>query len=979
MMADYQRTVDEIMQVVLNPQAGTPPSAFAALAKQYAEAVREVNDRLRECDRLLRRGHRAEAIRQAEDEPNLLDSVAILDFSERQLWAGLTTHNGLPGPPELLIDIAADVNEAYSAEQKLSRLMRYHRLHALARSPLRARIDVMRKIAELDRDSPVWESDIREFEKVRIGQLAEEVELAGKSRDPVALASLEEELSSPEWREQPPRRLVERTARLHTQLRATQARGELVKLQEQLNEAFSDLDVEQGRKVRLQWNARSAIANLKPDDQLLELVGPALEWLAKQDQEDHDRAEYESALTGLDRALDRGASRGELERLAHAVARHELEMPDMLGRRLKERIRYLDLAAVRRGRMILVCVILLALLVAGAVTFGIIYHLHSQQVASHEANLKQLFQDGKLTEARDYLNELEQNDPGVFASPAIQQLQADVQAATTEEEERKGRFTQLLEGARDAGVENPTWASLPVATKKLDDAEALAASDSERVEVRKLRFQVQQSKLTMQQDVDDEFRRELDKLKEGFQKVEAAPELQAVDQLIKDGRSLQQREYVSSLLMSNVEPLIERLGAMQDAMLEDLDEVGFLERITQTVGDEDAFQSELERYAKRFPGRSRAADFERVAKREIVLWKGIGRWDQLIGGRLQRDLTRLRPEDAQALATEIENLQEEYKFLPAPEGLEPVQLFLDAITKRVDEGGNRIHLRLNDVDGLNNPTVVDVSMVEVRGGKKYYFQRDPIDIGSDLSFYHVTGFDLEDTERLKLPKTQVMNRPLRNGYDWTAPQATFSRYALDRLARLNDGNWVSTFSDVLLRLHGDEEIEPVLKVQLMQLLLTVAREGSYCLHKALEAQAEILESARLDPGANWLDPDDPDGQKARATAQQVAARLGDLDAALSEAGQLLESFTQPAFEVRGSQWVGWLMRAPGREWTCAAQEGVLQKLSGDVVVLHVGSEDTPAAFSKIGVVRGGRLQVGSQSDPKLVEGRAVFRAEPLSP
>lgn len=979
MMADYQRTVDEIMQVVLNPQAGMAPNAFTALAKRYAEAVREVNDRLRECDRLLRRGHRAEAIRQAEDEPNLLDSVAILDFSERQMWAGLTTHNGLPSPPELLIDIAADVNEAYSAEQKLSRLMRYHRLHALARSSLRARIDVMRKIAELDQDSPVWESDIRDFEKARINQLSEEVELAGKNRDAVALAALEEEISSPEWREQPPRRLVERTSRLHTQLRATQARAELVRLQEKLNEAYSDLDVEQGRRIRLQWNARSAIANLKPNDQLLELVAPALEWLAEKDREDHDRAEYESAIAGLERALDRGASRGELERLAHAVARHELGMPDMLSRRLNERIRYLDLAAVRRGRMILVCVIVLALLVAGAVTFGIIYHLHSQQVASHVANLKQLFQDGKLVEAQDYLQKLEQNDPGVFSNPEVQQILADVKAAVAEEEERKGQFTQLLEGANESGVENPTWASVPLALKKLEEAEKLAATDAERVEVRKLRFQVQQAQLKMQQAVDDEFRGELDKLTERFEKLKAAPDLQAVDQLIKEGRSLQQREHVSSRLKSNVEPLIERLTAMQDSMLEDAKEADVLERITQAVGDEDAFQSELERYAKSFSDRSRATDFERVAKQEIALWKGIGKWNQLIDRSLKRDLTRLQPEDARVLATEITSLREEYKFLPAPEGLEPVEQFLEAVSKRVDEGGNKIHLRLNDVDGLNNPTVVDVFMVETRDGQKYYFQRDPIDIGNDLSFYHVTGFDLEETKRLKLPKSQIRNRPLGNSYDWTAPQAEFSRFALDRLARLDDGNWVSTFSDILQKLYFDRDIEPVLKVQLMQLVMTVAREGSYCLNKALESQAEVLQSARLDPGANWLDPGDPDGQKARAAARQVVARLSGLEAALGEAGRLLESFKKPDIRGHSSQWVGWLMRETGGQWTCAAPEGVLDKSPGDVVVLHVPSEDAPAVFSKIGTIRGGRLQVDSQADPSLVEGRAAFLAEQPAP
>jgi len=368
-----------------------------------------------------------------------------------------------------------------------------------------------------------------------------------------------------------------------------------------------------------------------------------------------------------------------------------------------------------------------------------------------------------------------------------------------------------------------------------------------------------------------------------------------------------------------------------------------------------------------------------VAKQEIALWKGIGKWDQLIDGRLKRDLTQLGPENAQALATEIAKLREQYKFLPAPEGLEPVERFLEAVSKRVDEGGNKIHLTLYGEEGLNGARVVQVSMVQLRDGRKYYFRKDPIDIGDDLSFYYFTGFDLDGTKRLKLPETQIGNPPLRNGYDWTAPQARFSRDALDQLARLNDGNWVSTFSDILLKLYSDRDIEPVLKVQLMQLVMRVAREGSYCLDKALEAQAEVLQSARLDPGANWIDPNDPEGQKARAAAQQVLARLAGFEAALSEAGKLLQSFRQPDIEGHRSQWVGWLMREPGAEWTCAAPEGVLDKSSGEVVVLNVPSEDTAAEFRKIGVISDGRLRVDSQSDPSLVEGRAVFRVRPPSP
>ena len=206
----YPRLIDNI-QEVLSSELDVDTGALTALNTQLTEAIREVNERLGECDALLRRGLRSEAICRSENWPDLLEAVTILDFSELDYWNELVVQYGLPNPPAIAIDIAADLNEAYAAEQPLAHLMREHRLRALATAPLESRISTMRKLSRLDGDNPMWKDDIRAFEKRRLKQLEGEVDEAMRRKDARALGTLEEEVCSEEWLERPSTRLVKKT------------------------------------------------------------------------------------------------------------------------------------------------------------------------------------------------------------------------------------------------------------------------------------------------------------------------------------------------------------------------------------------------------------------------------------------------------------------------------------------------------------------------------------------------------------------------------------------------------------------------------------------------------------------------------------------------------------------------------------------------------------------------------------------------
>ena len=126
-MLNYQQIVDSMRSCLYSIDPETV-DVMLALHADYSFACDETNQRLSKCGLLLRKGLRSEAIRQAEIEPNLLDLVATLDFPERTHWEAVCAKLQIARPPSLLVDVAAELNEAYALEQPAAALLRQHRL-----------------------------------------------------------------------------------------------------------------------------------------------------------------------------------------------------------------------------------------------------------------------------------------------------------------------------------------------------------------------------------------------------------------------------------------------------------------------------------------------------------------------------------------------------------------------------------------------------------------------------------------------------------------------------------------------------------------------------------------------------------------------------------------------------------------------------------------------------------------------------------
>jgi len=159
-MLNANRIVSEI-RAALNNHSHRTDQEYADLAIEYVKECVRANELLTKCLTYLHRGFRSEAIRLCELDPPLLDVVAQLDFPEREAWVQATERFQVETPPDLMVDAAVELNEAYSTEDHLKQSMANYRRLNLVRAPVEKRIEALQQIIQLDPFSPLWQEALR--------------------------------------------------------------------------------------------------------------------------------------------------------------------------------------------------------------------------------------------------------------------------------------------------------------------------------------------------------------------------------------------------------------------------------------------------------------------------------------------------------------------------------------------------------------------------------------------------------------------------------------------------------------------------------------------------------------------------------------------------------------------------------------------------------------------------------------------------
>jgi hypothetical protein len=943
--------------------------------EEYVEILKETNERLQECDGLLREGHRAQALQLSEQEPDLFRVMELLEFHELPLWLRLIEDAGLPPPPTLLSDVAADLNEAYNLEKPLTDLMRMHRLHALAGSPLKTRLEFLRKIAQRDANNPLWPEDVRLYERARHLQIERELSAIEKRADASAAALLEREVRAGGWLEPPPAALIEECVRIHTHLRQSRARQQIKKLADQLHEACAARNEQQAQQLRTAWNGQVAMAQLPSSDAVFELVEPVFDWLDREEERRQRDRDHKGALAALDDALDNNVGRAELEKCFNQVTRYGAAPPEM-SRKVELRLQTIE----KRTRLMVWAGVALSLACLGVVAWGVSwfigYRNNQLEIARHVAALQQLVTDQKLNEAEQFLIALQQKAPAAAETPEIKKLAADLTALQSKE----GGRVQAREGALAAirgAVDEDDWGKLELAMHDITAAEKLCATDVERREVQDLLTQIRSAVRKHQDAKDEAFVVELRDLAAGVQEVSAS-DLTRIGELKLQAEGMQNQARVSSELKRQVVPLLARLETLRSSDESRRKEQLALQQVREAAGNLRTYESALASYAKEFAGTARSKYFANVVQNDLPLLPTIDVWNRIVGQWSATDFRKVAPARARELLDELTAAVEKNGEHPAAAELKALEPFLEAVTRRIDETGNRTHKNLLKV--LSDQRISGVEMLKTTDGLRYYFDELPrehtVRPGEFFDFFVFADPSLKDPKRMSIAIAKITNArrdardpPQPSSFIWTSPQRRFRDGATKIVTVLNDDNWESQFNNLLLLLEGEPDMEPTLKLHLTSLILQMGCQGSYCLEQGFQPSLEVLQMVQADVEANWIDPNDDLGKRARRTAEDALEQLLPRGEGIKNA---VEHYARLAKKPRGTQyvWAGNLLRSPEGKWQA---EMFAKNLSeGAELVLASKSEAGALAFTTIGKFAAGKAELTAEALPAFAEGRPVL-------
>lgn len=953
-MLDYQRIVDDVRSTLHTANPATVDYLRAAAA-DYLLACEQVNDRLRRCGGLLRQGLRSEALHLCDLEPNLLDVVAMLDFPERGEWIRVLTPYGVAAPPPLMLDVAAELNQAYALEQPLAALLDRHRLLALARCPLPMRVNVLREIAQADAGNPVWLEDLQAFEKERLRQIQQEASDSAQAGDVAVLTALDAELNNEGWLELPPAGLTRWVASARQRLEDGRAMSDLAQIAEQLGAAYSAGDLDASRQWRARWESRLNESGLAEAGPLDARLAPALEWLREQDELDELQADHEAALAVLESALRAGLPADRLTTLHEAASRHGHSIPPHVENRYRARLAAVETS--RRRRIALASATLLFCLAAivAAIVGIAVERGHSRDVEAHAAALTDLLANGQWDEAETLFHQLTAAAPRVVASSEVRALRRRLDDLKDAERKRSADFESAFAQATESG---------PGAADRNAHARAgeLAATAEERSRVADFQRQLTAEDRRLQQARDEQFLSGLPALEARIAELEEVGEagsgaLRArIIQLRTDIKAHEQQSQPGRSVLGESSKLLARLEQIELDARRRAEEATSEEQLTRAIGDSGRFRQALDEFRAAHPDTARARDFERAIE-EATLWDGVDQWNGLVADWRRTAIYRLDAAAAQGRTEAADALLAEYGNFPQAESLREKRPYLEAIAGRTDVKGERLDAGLKRI--FTDPLVAGLWMIELADGSRYYLTREPtIEAGKDrIPVKYIVGLD--GLEKGTTVKTADIV------YHGAAPQNALAADIVERLGSLIDGNWDDSFLSMGRRIGEDAETDPILKTVLLKAVLQVGTKGSRSFELALRAHSRTLAGAPVDGFTNWLNPRREELPTDREKALEFLEGLPSFTAAetaLAQQHQLLERPVAPEY-----RWVGWLRRSAGA-WHCHTVERVAG--TGELFVVCRASQ------SAVKLPPVGRLAEGiptlDTSALELLEGRPVF-------
>jgi hypothetical protein len=978
MSQNLSRAIDDI-RAYMDAGATIPSDRLREAAKVYSEACQKLNNRLMDCVALLGKGLRAEAIHQAQLEPVIFDQLSILNFPSCDHWASIATSCGVPTAPVNLRS-AKQIEQAYAEEQPLTDLMKRHRLLALSRGEIRERIDVLRKIAELDRMNLYWDDDLRALEKIRIQQMRSEFQSVSKQNDPDGIKEIYDELLSLGWREPPPQELLNQVETAVKKV-AYEELGEQFKSWEGALEQFiTERDFTKASDARERIFKLLDSNRLKMSDSRLGRIPEMLDWLKKEEERQKKYREYEKSLASLNEILSYpDISFPDVEAAYTEAQRYHFPIPEHYERAVRER-HYRHVRAKQRKKLLAIGIASIFLVfLAGGIVLWLIQSANNRKLASQIEQFTQQIENKQWPKARELYDENASNDRFVDDSK-VKAAYAKLQEEEKEQQEKVTAAKEKLQKLRRLPL---TDSSIPELVTQLENNALL--NEEEKREVHEIREKYRKSRdkgisekrRAVEQDVQESETRFSDLRKQG-QEDPIPSSLQ--NDLISLKNSLTDletrcKEVGDDSLTNRVIRVRESIVREEsDLALRGAERIFFqsLDRIYTPPIELGNIALKLQQLSDAISNNNGRKKHLLQAKEDVDAWKSIVAWNRF----LEDCGTSLYEEDVSEMELQLKRfrsakleyrkyLDPGHRILPAS-GIKEYEDHLLAFTRRAS-----IATELNKL--FSKDDYREIYFLRMTNGDIWYLHENPKPvIDNPKGTKHLFEVVYTPTPKVK-PSAKTLE--LKSISDWGITPASKMANILKReLKSLRvDSQWESNILKMLYKVVSNKEIDPILRTILFRDFTDTIIPGSLVIKNLLQNDKEAFKSRNISLIVPYMNPDDSSAKASREKCSAFLATLPDWSKSLEAAQKSrLESIDQLQKTYRPL--VGWIYRHPKEGWTYR----LTTKISGDGELwITVDDDGKSSKWIAAGRMRNGKLNQFPLDSDAQIEGLPIFADIPL--
>lgn len=915
-MSDLQQTVDEL-RFILQREVISQTGELSALVAEYSRLCHEANVRLRRCDDCIKQGLRSEALHLAEAKPNLLDTVAILDFPERDDLIEVVNLCFLQPPEPLLVDVASSLNAAYAEQEPLQKLLDRHRLLALGRGPLVQRLTVLRSLLELDPTSAHWESDVAEMERARLREIEAASLSAAKSGDAATLKSLLSEAQAPSWQEAvPPTLIRDLKGRMNQTMKAA-AKRRLGELADELHSAFSALDATTARPLRDEWNQLQDIAGLNKNDPVVEQVEPILGWMEDEDRKRDDDLAYTKIVAEVERVLDTDDVEPDvLQRLRRSVDQLSRALPPTVETRFRSRLNQQELAQLRRRRLIMLAATSAIVVVVGVLGSIVYLSVEGEKTKRLVAAANAYLDEGRIVDAQN----LVQQHAAKSTSEGWLAVKKRLSDAEQAEQERIAKWKFEVAAVQDA-------TQTAMAEAALQRARELSKTAEEKLEISQLQS-------AWQKRATAELAEREVQARQAITAVTAA--LKSVDKALAVAESTD-KEVIQKLLgnadteMAALRPLCSAISkelASQGTLLETrlnaahqtaadfnrkavlfdklTDALLILPEAGNAATQAGRYETTLREFASTLPKDPRTPNMNAAADSSpmpavFARQKLVEHWKRFFPADKGEVETRLR---------EIRTYQTEFPQAPDRESLAVYESWLASVLRRFEEDGDPDEGVQKRLSALFNSKLIREGHVMVDNEQHTFYVPMPItnNLGDRPNISYLIGFNGETAKRGFKPSDLLTPKSI------AAPHQELAAQIRNEIRNVKIDGWQNSFRGFLTSLISAEKMDPLLRYLLVLKTMEYAGRGDRVLEAELAPILQKLNSTELDRSAPWMDPISSAVADARKQALEALSELPLLEPVFEKALKQQQKLEHDVFALRFA--VGWLDESARDGWTC---------------------------------------------------------------